>query len=105
MNGCEICDNVDNCVHCVTAYYLAGENLGNSSCVPCPEGCITCDNSTMCTNCAPEFYLDTSATVPTSPATKCLRCDYPCITCKSTATECLSCHLGYYYPNDNTYTC
>lgn len=78
------------CTSCIEGFYVSSTTIG--TCVSCGSAisrCVACMNSSYCVGCNIGYYL--------SSATTCTACTRPCTSCKSSATDCLTCDLGFYY--------
>jgi len=133
--NCSTCTLDTNCTSCITNYYLADINLGDTRCIDnliglylpingkvykkCSSSCKTCENNeNNCKSCFDNFYLALNP----SNSFECIRnisnyflisgqnfyqlCNEKCATCIEFPTKCLSCNTSkLYYPIKFTYDC
>jgi len=88
-------------------YWTSCVNTCQQECLPCPSNCTAC-TETGCTNCATGFLLTLDekceSTCPDGSyqnGTSCQECSSPCLTCTTSATNCLSCNESWYLLNNS----
>lgn len=101
----------DNCIKCISGYYLETPQ----KCKMCQSPCTECAGAPfMCTSCPPSFTLTNSqCVIPfcliqnglvcvqcengyylASSEVECIQCISPCVTCTGVSTSCTSCIGG-----------
>lgn len=60
--------------------------------------CVECSSTLTCTQCISGFYIDSTSSL-------CFPCQFPCIECSSSSTDCTKCPSTGFYYFDNAGNC
>ncbi|EAR81858.2 zinc finger lsd1 subclass family protein (macronuclear) [Tetrahymena thermophila SB210] len=90
ISPCQNCNQKgSNCLSCIQDYTF---NATQNTCQPiCDSSCNLCSlplNSQSCLSCFDGFYLSNN---------QCFACQYPCATCLTSSSNCLTCQKDYIY--------
>ena len=86
--SCKICLNETTCETCLENYFLL-----SNECYECNVNCKTSNDNCKCDICEDGLFLSNY---------QCHSCDNNCKTCKDNASNCISCHDGFYLTPDNS---
>lgn len=124
MSPCLSCLDVNNCLSCVSGWFLFGStclqscpngyysNNKTSLCSYCQYPCANCiANASRCLSCSLGFLIlsqnQCGMNCPLGyfanfSAIVCDPCDISCATCQLISTQCLSCHAKLFLNPNNT---